>query len=207
MQEQRKSESEINKSSTTTFLASASVIYSVMAVTGALISIYVHGSFAEVTRVSRDLLLESAVLGGLGAGVLLILNYLLADFFPAYQEFKRMLVTILGPLSLVALVFLALVSSIGEELLFRVAIQPSFGLVATSIIFGLLHMGPGGGISIWSLWALCAGLLIGWMFQRTGVIWGPVLCHFLVNAISMTRIRLTYIKETGTGDGKMTDEE
>jgi uncharacterized protein len=41
--------------------------------------------------------------------------------------------------SLLAGLFLALTSSIGEEILFRGALQPIFGMVWTSIFFALLH--------------------------------------------------------------------
>jgi membrane protease YdiL (CAAX protease family) len=196
VEDPNKPETESKGASASRFLTSATIVYVVMAATGGLVSVYVHGSFTAITVLSKEVLQEALATGGLGAGILLVLNYFFGDLFPAYREFKRMLVSLLGPLTLGSLIFLALISSIGEEFLFRAAIQPSLGIVGTSVVFGLLHMGPGGGISVWSLWAICAGLLLGWMFERTGVLWGPIFCHFLVNAISMARIRMTYLGET-----------
>ena len=43
------------------------------------------------------------------------------------------------------------------------------------------------------LWAAIAGFLLGWIYQRTGVLAVPILAHFLVNALSLTMLRRDYL--------------
>lgn len=126
--------------------------------------------------------------GALAAGVLLVLSHFFEDWFPSFRDLKSAVVRLIGPVSVPAAIYLALVSSFGEELLFRGALQPLAGLWITSALFGLLHMGPGP-LSAWSFWAMLAGLLLGWLFEATGSLWPAILAHFGVNAISILNLR------------------
>jgi len=78
---------------------------------------------------------------------------------------------------------------VAEELFFRGALQPVIGLLATSLIFGAVHTGPKRVFLWWSLWAFLVGLSFGVIFEATGVLWGPVLAHVLVNQRNMTFMR------------------
>jgi membrane protease YdiL (CAAX protease family) len=88
--------------------------------------------------------------------------------------------------------YLAVLTGFGEELLFRGAIQPFAGLLLTSALFGLLHMGQNGILSAWSVWAFLAGLLLGWMYDETASLWPPIIAHFCVNAVSILSLRRAY---------------
>ncbi len=88
---------------------------------------------------------------------------------------------IIDELSPTDILFLALASGIAEELFFRGAMQPVFGLLVTSLIFGAVHSGPKPVFLWWSAWAFVMGLLFGGIFELTGVLWGPVLGHVLIN--------------------------
>lgn len=78
---------------------------------------------------------------------------------------------------------LALLMSFGaiaEELLFRVAIQPGFGIVLTSVLFAAIH------VRYLKKWILLLGtfvmsLALGWLYEVTQIIWAPIWAHFLVN--------------------------
>ncbi len=129
----------------------------------------------------------------LSAGVLLSLALWFEDLFFSFREMRRVVASLLGALPLGALWWLAFVSAVGEEVLFRGAIQPWVGLVGTSLLFGALHVGPQGLFGAWSLWAAIAGFLLGWIYQRTGVLAVPILAHFLVNAVSLTMLRRDYL--------------
>ena len=48
---------------------------------------------------------------------------------------------------------LAALSAIGEELLFRGVLQPTIGLVAQAVLFGLAHQIPGKSRWVWAGWA------------------------------------------------------
>lgn len=169
----------------------STIVYLLMAGIGSLVMQYVHGNLYMSFHVplrSTDGLRLLAV-GGLGAGILLVLSYLFEGWFPSYRDLKRMIAKVLGHTSFPMAIYLAVASSIGEEMLFRGAIQPFAGLALTSILFGLLHLGPNGSVSAWSLWAMVAGALLGWMFQETQSLWPPIMAHFVVNLIGILSLR------------------
>ena len=80
------------------------------------------------------------------------------------------------------LMLVSLFSGVGEEALFRGAVQPEFGLVVAALAFGALHIGPDRRYLLWTGWALLAGFLFGWLFLVTGGLLAPVLAHTLHNA-------------------------
>lgn len=99
-------------------------------------------------------------------------------------EFRRLL----GPLTLTDVTLLAISSSVGEEALFRGAMQPSWGFVITSLVFGLVHMGPGRTFWPWTLTALLSGFALGGLCEWTGDILAATLAHFTLNYFNLWRI-------------------
>lgn len=93
---------------------------------------------------------------------------------------------IIEGLSATEIFVLALTSGLAEELFFRGAMQPALGLLGTSLIFGAVHTGPKRVFLWWSAWAFVMGLLFGAIFEATGVLWGPVLAHVLINERNMS---------------------
>ncbi len=172
-------------------MKSTSLILGSFTAVGLGLSIYAHKNFSEIYSIPlnfRDAgryLLISA----LGAGILLISKYFFEEVSSSFRTLRRIVEHLLGPMDLKVAIFLAAFSAIGEEVLFRGAIQPYMGLVFTSILFGLLHVGPGGFVSPWSMWATISGLMLGWMFQETQCIWVPILTHFAVNFVAFNNIR------------------
>lgn len=103
----------------------------------------------------------------------------------------------LGDLTRTGVFFLSLYSSVAEEIFFRGAIQtslaslsgsPTIGLVATSILFGMLHMGRHKSYIPWTIFAVGSGLVLGYGFMVTGNILVPIFIHFLINGVNMWRI-------------------
>ena len=84
-----------------------------------------------------------------------------------------------------ALVLLAVLSGVGEEALFRGALQPEIGIVAASLLFGALHVGPGRRYLLWTVWAVGAGFLFGVLYEWTDGILAPVIAHALHNAVTL----------------------
>jgi membrane protease YdiL (CAAX protease family) len=84
--------------------------------------------------------------------------------------------------SLRDLLLISLFSGVGEELLFRGAVQPEFGLVVAAILFGALHIGPDRRYLFWTVWAMLAGLLFGGLYVVTGGLLAPVIAHVFHNA-------------------------
>lgn len=81
-----------------------------------------------------------------------------------------------------SLVLLSLFSGVGEEMLFRGAVQPEFGLVVAALAFGLVHVGPDRRYLVWTAWAVLAGFLFGFLYEFSGGLLAPVVAHTLHNA-------------------------
>ena len=94
----------------------------------------------------------------------------------------------LGPLSHRACWVLAGLSGVGEELLFRGALQPWFGYVAASLVFGCVHFVPRREFLPWTGFAILAGFGLGWLFEATGNLVAPIVAHIGVNGINLRRL-------------------
>lgn len=88
-----------------------------------------------------------------------------------------------------ALVLLALLSSVAEELLFRALLEPALGLVLSSLVFGLVHQLRGESRWVWASWAAVVGLLLGFLYHLTGSLVGPLLAHAGINALNLLYLR------------------
>lgn len=130
--------------------------------------------------------------GILAAGFLLTSSAVLEGWSPSFRRLKETFVQLIGPAPRWVPLWLALLSSFGEEILFRGALQPSLGLIPTSILFGLAHIGPDGRLGAWSLWAAGAGLVLGFTFDQTGCLWPAIMAHFLVNGVSLLALQRQY---------------
>lgn len=85
----------------------------------------------------------------------------------------------------VNLVLVSVFSGVGEEAFFRGALQPALGIVATSILFGALHVGPDRRYLVWTLWAIGTGFLFGLLYEWTGGLLAPITAHVLHNAATL----------------------
>jgi len=133
-----------------------------------------------------DLGFPAATLVSLGAGLAVAAAVIVAtrvlvrrarwarDLHTGFRE-------LLGPLSGAEIAVFALTSGIAEEMFFRGAMQPALGLWATSVIFGLMHVGPIRKFWAWTLWAAVMGLVFGAIHEATGDLLGPVVAHILIN--------------------------
>ena len=90
---------------------------------------------------------------------------------------------------------LALLSGFGEELFFRGALQPRVGWFVASLLFGLVHVGPGRDFLLWTAFAILAGALFGGLFLATGNLAAPIAAHVVVNAVN-----LPILARRGTGN-------
>lgn len=80
-------------------------------------------------------------------------------------------------------VVLALSSGIGEEVLFRGAIQPRLGMVLTAVLFTFLHAQYG---FTWILLGLfLIGMIFGWLAKRYGTM-AAVIAHVVYNLAVVT---------------------
>lgn len=86
---------------------------------------------------------------------------------------------------------LALFSGIGEELFFRGALQGSFpgwqGWLVATVLFALLHGGPGKHFRWWTLFAALAGGVMGAWLMLRGNLTAPLTTHVAVNGFQLLR--------------------
>lgn len=90
-----------------------------------------------------------------------------------------------GPLTGAAIAFFALTSGVVEELFFRGAMQPAFGVALTSLVFGAVHVGPTRAFLPWTAWAAVMGAIFGLLYALTGSLVGPIAAHVLINYENM----------------------
>jgi hypothetical protein len=93
-----------------------------------------------------------------------------------------------------AIVVLGIASAASEELFFRGLLATTFGLVASSLAFGLLHQTRGRVRWVWAGWATVMGFLFGGLFLATGSLVGPLLAHAAINIANLRFIRDTDVE-------------
>jgi membrane protease YdiL (CAAX protease family) len=136
---------------------------------------------------------EPLVFAGIATGILLGLAIVFASRLALYRfdwarALHREFRGLLNPLSEVEIVVLAVASSVGEEMFFRGALLPVIGLLGSSAVFALLHIGPKTRHLPWTISSFGAGLMFGAMFTWTGDLTGCVLAHFLVNFLNLRHV-------------------
>lgn len=132
----------------------------------------------------------TAVLTGLAVGLSItaastVLYRLWADYRQSADYYLEL---VIKPLALPDLIWLGLLPGMSEELLFRGVMLPAlgltwFGLVLSSICFGVLHFS---GSQHWSyvVWASVIGLVLGFSAMTTGNLLVPIVAHVATNLIS-----------------------
>jgi len=122
---------------------------------------------------------------GSGAGlVIVVLSHLTRHLGPM-TRLKAEFGELLGPLSSTTIAVLAVTSAVGEEILFRGALMPVMGFWPTAALFGVLHGGFTPRLWTWTVFALAAGVLLGWLAEFTGSLLAPILCHLTVNFFNL----------------------
>ena len=145
-------------------------------------------------------LLSNAALGvALGLLLVLLTRELQERFTWArllHNEFRQLL----GPLRQHEILLLAAASAIGEECLFRGALQSHLsalapgslgmplGILGSAAIFALLHIAPGLRFLSWTVSALVMGIVLGGLFAAMGDLMAPIAVHFTVNLLNLQDI-------------------
>lgn len=90
------------------------------------------------------------------------------------------------------ILLLAIFSSAGEELLFRGLLSTWLGwggIVASSVVFGIVHQVRGPARWGWVTWAMALGFALAGLFAATGSLAGPLLAHALINGVNLGFLR------------------
>ena len=151
-------------------------------------------SFAPIERFSR---LECASAICFSLGTILLASYLnrfLVDSFSDYSRFSQeafWAVELGKPYQIIIYLFSsAVVPALCEELLFRGVICRSLmnygsrtAILVSAVLFALMHTNLGQ-----LLYAFAAGLLLGWLYVRSGSLKLAVLLHFINNATVCAKV-------------------
>ncbi len=129
------------------------------------------------------------VLIGFGSGLLVAgITSLATRYIKAFRDLSQSFYEFIGPLTRQEIFFLAVFSAIGEEFFFRGFLQGKVGLIAASLIFGLIHIGPDRRFILWTIFAIVLGFLLGGLYAWRGNLLTPVIVHFVVNLLSLTKL-------------------
>ena len=110
------------------------------------------------------------------------------QFVPALRDLEEVLARQIGPLSSSEALALALISGFAEELFFRGAMQTSWGWGWATLIFTLMHFGPGRVFRWWTLFAFIAALVFGGLTLHRGTLLAAIVAHIVVNSINLRRL-------------------
>ena len=127
-------------------------------------------------------------LGIAAGGLLLGLWQAGLRLLPAARELEDKLGELLRGIETSEAVALALLSGFAEELFFRGAVQGAWGWPVATLLFALLHVGPGAAFRSWTVFAALAGLVFAGLMLWRGNLLAPVIAHALVNAINLGRL-------------------
>ncbi len=80
-------------------------------------------------------------------------------------------------------------AGVGEELFFRGLLVPTAGVVASSVLFGVVHQVRGAGRVPFMVSAALFGAVLALLYRATGSLAGPLVAHVLVNYLNALYLR------------------
>ncbi|WP_159882950.1 CPBP family intramembrane glutamic endopeptidase [Paenibacillus puerhi] len=132
--------------------------------------------------------------GAVFAAVVLVVDLLISQWVPPeVADDGGINEMLFGSRPLWHIAVMSLVVAVCEELLFRGAIQASWGPYWTSILFAAIHFRY---LQHWLMTGLVFGISygLGWIYIQTGSLWTPILAHFLIDFVMGCILR--YRRET-----------
>lgn len=145
---------------------------------------------AVAARLALRVTARTPVHAAIGAGVtlaaMLALGAALYGLGEAgvYHAEESELVPQIQKLLTLPLVFaIPLIAAVTEEVFFRGILQPRVGLWASSLLFGLVHIGYGTILQVVA--PILLGLLFGLLFLRTRSLWAPIAAHFTFDFVEL----------------------
>jgi len=123
--------------------------------------------------------------GAMTGGLIVVSTRLATRYVERFRKLVSEVAILVGEQGHLSIFFLALASSVGEEALFRGALQPQLGLIGTSILFGFLHGLPGTRFAAWGWFAIVAGFCFGGLAEWSGDLWAATTAHFTVNFLNL----------------------
>lgn len=141
----------------------------------------------------------SQILTGLLFGVsasIIAIFIIKRDFF---EKPRKLFVNLIGGLKLnySDIIFISLCAGIGEELLFRGAIQPWLGIWLTAFVFVLLHgyLNPKNWkMSFYGIFMVIISAGFGYLYEYTGIL-SAITAHFIIDVILFSYLKIEFMKK------------
>jgi membrane protease YdiL (CAAX protease family) len=114
---------------------------------------------------------------------------------PLARALEERLALLIGNLRPDEAVAIALVSGFSEEFFFRGAVQGSLGWPLATVLFALMHTGPGRALRFWTVYAGVAGLLFAGLMEWRQNLLAAIVAHALINAIGLWRLSRRTVAE------------
>ena len=170
-------------------------VYAFLAAVGATASILMHGR-NPFLHPSPSIVLSPftrecvSLVVGVGFALFVVL---LSQLSIRWTKWGSRLAEDLRPVALQLsssmVVATALLSSLGEELLFRSFLVPWIGVIPQSVVFGLLHQIPGPSRWVWAIFATITGAALGELYATLGSLSGAIAAHAIINALNLKYLR------------------
>ena len=161
---------------------------------GALIGIAVIWAFLKSIswRSALTPTIMDCVAGIVAGFLLLVINYVTIEYGSRYSSILRTIKQLIEEdvsplfkhLDLVAVVVIAMISGVAEEIFFRGVLQPQIGIWVSNLVFGLAHIWKKTAI-LYGVYAAVIGLLFGSMYAMSGSLWVPMLAHIVNNFVAI----------------------
>jgi membrane protease YdiL (CAAX protease family) len=127
-------------------------------------------------------ILQGILWGVASLGALILLGLLL--HFLHYDSPNDEADKILGAVTPVRALALALSAGVCEEIFFRGLMQKRLGVWGQAILFGLFHLSYGTPLQV--LVPAALGLLYGFLVKRGAPLWVPITAHFLFDFVQLS---------------------
>lgn len=150
---------------------------------GLLLCMNWQGNLQQIFSLDPTTLLYALSLTLTTAVLIMALTYVFNLQFETFRPHRKNLANSLGPLNLPSCLYLAGFSALIEEILFRGALQPSLGILLTSILASFFHLSQGGVFNSWSFYAMACHTLFGMIFHYTGSLYYSILLNCSVSAL------------------------
>ena len=106
---------------------------------------------------------------------------------------KKIYIPIFGKFNILQCIILSILSGFCEEALFRGVMSVAWGLIISSIVFGLLHLGDKR-LIFSGIWIAIIGFCFAYVYKITGNLGISIVAHFLNNFLCFIAVKII-IKE------------
>lgn len=140
---------------------------------------------------------------GLGIALVVIVGWQgVCRVSTAAAALERKLASLVGDITTDEALAIALLSGFSEEFFFRGAVQGSLGWLLATILFALMHTGPGRALRMWSLYAFVVGLAFAGLMEWRQNLLAPVVAHVAINGFGLWRLSRSTSAKLQESDGR-----